>query len=107
MSADANLTTLLEAYNRVEPNRYRGGIVALTGFQYQVWSYLADYAQALVSNDLIKGGQSLASAFEALSDYTRNDESKTVCVQVKYSIDQRKLSAAAVEFASIDRFLSS
>ena len=107
MAADANLTALLEAYQLAEPNRYRGGIVALTGFQYQAWTYLADFAQALVSKNLLRGGQEFTEAFEALSDYTRASEGATVCVQVKHHLDQRKMSDAAAEFASIDRFLSS
>jgi hypothetical protein len=107
MSPDAKLTALLEAYRQAEPNRYRGGIVALTGFQYQVWSYLADFAQALVSNNLLAGGQAFTEAFEALSDYTRAGETGTICVQVKHRLDRRRMSDAAAEFASIDRFLTS
>lgn len=99
------LVSLLEAYAAAEPNRSRGGISALTGFQFQLWSHLADYAGALVSGDAPAGGSSFAEAFEALSDYTRSDRNTTVCVQTKSHITAANMADAAAEFAVIERFL--
>ena len=102
-----DLTELLKAYMAAEPNRARGGIVALTGFEYQIWSYLADFAVALSSNELIAGGAQFAYAFETLSDYTSTSGIGTICVQVKHHLDRRNMSFSAAEFAAIERFLHS
>jgi len=102
-----DLTHLLADYLATEPHRARGGISALTGFQFQIWFYLADYAKALVCNNLLVGGQAFTEAFETLSDYTRGDKGGTICVQAKYRLDRRGMAAAAAEFAAIERFLDS
>ena len=99
------LTDLLKAYVSAEPARARGGIVALSGYDYQIWSYLADFATALSSNELLSGGAEFAHAFEALSDYTRRAENGTICVQVKSHLDRPSMASAAAEFAAIARFI--
>jgi hypothetical protein len=101
------LTELMSMYSAAEPGRARGGIVALTGFEYQIWSHLADYALALTSNQLDAGGRQFADAFEVLSDYTRAADRGTVCVQVKHHLDRRSMALAAAEFAAIERFVVS
>lgn len=105
--ANNDLTELVKAYVAAEPNRARGGIVALSGFEYQIWSYLADFALALSSSDLLVGGSQFVYAFETLSDYTRRSETGTICVQVKHHLDRRNMELAGAEFASIERFLES
>jgi hypothetical protein len=100
-----DLTELVKAYVAAEPNRSRGGIAALSGFEYQIWSYLADFVLALSSNDLLTGGLKFSHAFETLSDHTRTFENKTICVQVKKLLDRRSMALAGAEFAAIERFL--
>jgi hypothetical protein len=102
-----DLERILQAYADAEPSRARGGIVALTGFQYQIWCYLADYLQALAANNPFKGGIAFVDAFEALSDYTRATRQGAVCVQVKHYLDASALGEAAVEIAAIERFFTS
>lgn len=100
------LTKLLEAYLREQPHRALGGVRALSGFEYQLRSYLADFGQVLVEDGgLHQGGERFANALEALSDHTRTDGDLTVCVQVKRTLRADSLAAAAAEFAIVDAFL--
>ena len=104
MSTD--LTPLLEDYIRAQPNRALGGVRALSGFEYQVRTYLADFACALVDGaSLGDEGETFANAMEALSDHTREDGTSTVCVQVKRTLTRQTLADAAGEFVLIDEFL--
>src|ERR1043165_2139594 len=100
----SDLTQLIKAYIATEPNRARGGIVALSGFEYQVWSYLADFAESLSSDNVLSGGLQFINAFETLSDYTRGAGASTVCVQTKQHLNRSAMSLAAAEFAAVERF---
>ena len=67
-----DLTQLLEDYIRAQPNRALGGVRALSGFEYQIRSYLADFGEALVVGEqLQQAGDGFANAMETLSDHTR------------------------------------
>ena len=106
MSED-RLTTLLQEYEAAQPGRARGGVYALSGFNYQLRTYLADFVVALVSEvDVEQRGTGFANALEALSDYTRSEAGQLVCVQVKRTLTRQSLQAAALEFATIDLFMS-
>lgn len=101
-----DLTPLLEDYIRAQPNRALGGVRALSGFEYQVRAYLADFARALVDGtSLADEGEVFANAMEALSDHTRRDGAATVCVQVKRTLTRQTLADAAGEFVLVDEFL--
>jgi predicted RNA-binding protein with RPS1 domain len=101
-----DLTPLLEDYIRAQPNRALGGVRALSGFEYQVRAYLADFARALVDGtSLADEGEGFANAMEALSDHTRQDGAATVCVQVKRTLTRQTLADAAGEFVLVDEFL--
>lgn len=102
------LTRLLEDYIRAQPNRALGGVRAFSGFEYQIRSYLADFAQGLADGcALHEAGEGFAHALEALSDHTRQDGDLTVCVQVKRTLTTSTLADAAAEFALVDEFLQS
>jgi len=101
-----DLTSLVQAYIAAEPNRARGGIVAITGFEYQIWCYLADYVEDIRAGKLATARQ-FDNAFETLSDHTRGSAGATVCVQVKSHLDPHAMSLAAAEFAAIERFMNS
>jgi hypothetical protein len=105
--SQADLTALVAAYAAAEPDRARGGVVALLGLQYQIWVYLADFAAALASNQLVDGGQQFDHGFESLSDHTGASSTGLLCVQVKHHLDHDRMGAAAVEFAAIERFIDS
>ena len=101
-----DLTRLLNEYIQVQPRRALGGVRALSGFEYQIRIYLADFSEALAAVDgLLLGGNIFANALEALSDHTRNDRHLTVCVQVKRTLTRQTLADAAEEFALADEFL--
>ena len=101
-----DLTRLLEAYLSEQPQRAVGGVRALSGFEYQLRSYLADFGQALAEDGTLhQGGERFANALEALSDHTRTDGDLTVCVQVKRTLRADSLADAAAEFAIVDTFL--
>jgi hypothetical protein len=99
------LLRLLEEYAAVEPHRSKGGIAAISGLQYQVWVYLAEYVGALVKRLDEPSHAKYVEGFEVLSDYLATRPEGLVCVQVKKRIDARALQNAAVEFAAIDSFL--
>jgi hypothetical protein len=101
-----DLTSLLKAYLSEQPHRALGGVRALSGFEYQLRSYLADFGQALVEDGALhQGGKLFANALEALSDHTRTDGDLTVCVQVKRTLRADSVADAAAEFAVVDAFL--
>ncbi len=104
-----DLIRLLKQYQSEHPHRALGGLRALSGFEYQLRSYLADFGQALVASEAFafqQGGEHFAYALEALSDHTRTDGDLTVCVQVKSTLwGTGNLANAAVEFAIVDAFL--
>ena len=103
---DHNLTRLLKDYTQEQPHRALGGVRALSGFEYQIRAYLADFAQSLAgTGDIGEPGDQFANAMEAFSDYTRFDENLTVCVQVKRTLTTNTRADAATEFALIDIFL--
>lgn len=107
-TAGPDLTRLLKKYLSEQPHRALGGVRALSGFEYQLRAYLADFGQALVADGaLLQGGESFANALEALSDHTRTDGDLTVCVQVKRTLRTDSLADAAAEFAIVDAFLES
>nr|VFJ46717.1 MAG: hypothetical protein BECKFW1821B_GA0114236_100151 [Candidatus Kentron sp. FW] len=97
-----NLAALLTRYEKEHPQRALGGVRALTGFDYQLRVYLADFVQTLADS------KEAAHLMEAFSDFAQNTpQGDTVFVQVKRTLTRATLSAAAVEFATIDHFLCS
>ena len=101
-----SLSALLTEYAESDPKRAAGGLHALSGFDYQLRVYLADFAAALVdSTSLEAAGYRFANALEALSDYTRLDQEHLVCVQAKFTLSMETLGKSALEFTLIDRFL--
>lgn len=104
--AASSLCALLDAYIRAQPSRALGGVRALSGFEYQIRAYLADFAEALAGGDgLQQSGEGFAHALEVLSDHTRRDGDLTVCVQVKRTLTTATLADAAAEFVLVDEFL--
>ncbi len=98
-----NLASLLSRFHERYPRRAKGGAYALAGFDLQLRAHLADFAQRLVfENDIESAGQEFLEAF---SDYTHQESAKTVCVQVKRTLDSRSMSMAAAEFVVLDEFL--
>jgi hypothetical protein len=99
------LTELLRAYTRREPRRVTGGLLALSGFDLQLRTALADFGAALADGGEALGRQG-GVLVEAFSDYFRPDANRTVCVQVKRTLDRSALRQAAGEMAAIDAFLA-
>ena len=103
--SDEELASLLQRY-RDERGGRLGGVYALSGFDFQLRCYLADYVTELAApNQLEITGTEFAAALESFSDYTRRDVADTVCVQVKTTLRLGSLRAALAEFADIERFL--
>ncbi len=76
---------------------------ALSGFNYQLWAYLAEVCEALADGEL-EAANTLTP--EALSDFLRTDDDRLVCVQVKRTLGSRLAARDAVrEFLVIDEFL--
>nr|VFJ62526.1 MAG: S1 RNA binding domain-containing protein [Candidatus Kentron sp. FW] len=99
---EMNLAALLTRYEKEHPQRALGGVRALTGFDYQLRVYLADFVQTLADS------KEAAHLMEAFSDFAQDTaQGDTVFVQVKRTLTRATLSAAAVEFATIDHFLRS
>ncbi|WP_412481723.1 S1 RNA-binding domain-containing protein [Pseudomonas asiatica] len=99
------LTSILSAYEQVQSRRALGGIYALTGFDYQLRCYLAEFAESLAGE-----GQGLDEAgglfLEALSDLAKQTEGgRLVCIQVKRTLTKETLKDAAAEVEAIDCFL--
>ena len=104
--ATSDLTSLLEEYVRAQPSRALGGVRALSGFEYQLRVYLADFAKALSDGDQLQlDGTKFANVLEALSDHTLRKDHLTVCVQVKRTLSRQTLADAGAEFAYVDAFL--
>lgn len=100
------LTELLAKYAAVQPNAARGGLAALSGFDYQIRLYLADFVSALASHfEFEREGERFINAFEALADFTRAKGNQLVCVQAKTRFNKSTARKAAVEFCRIDEFL--
>lgn len=92
-----DLTPLLEDYIRAQPNRALGGVRALSGFEYQIRSYLADFAKALVDGtSLANEGEGFVNAMEALSDHTRRvpqSSSRSSRISASDRVDRRGIRA--------------
>jgi hypothetical protein len=114
------VTEVLRLYDQENRSRSRGGLYAISGFAFQVYAYLADYAALLVKADETGAedrpddqSQPGFVDFESLSDYLikkdRGDYveegDSVVCVQAKRTLTRETLSKAAEEFVAIDRFL--
>lgn len=101
-----DLLEILKEYANAEPNRARGGLVALAGFDFQLRSYLADFVEVLARKEgLNPAGERLVSQLETLSDYLRSNAGRTVVVQAKRTLTRAVLSQTAIEFARLDLFL--
>ena len=101
------LIDLLARYQEAEKHRAWGGVRALSGWDFQLRSYIADFALALVRSDnLVKAGEDLVEALlEAFSDYSLAQLRNTVVVQAKRSLTSTTLRKTANEFLIIDAFL--
>jgi len=90
------ITSILSAYEGVEPRRALGGIYALSGFDYQLRCCLAALVDSLVGETtaLDECGRVFV---EALSDIaTKTDDDYLVCVQVKRTLTAKTLKDSAV-----------
>ena len=98
-----DLIELLGRFDQRYPRRARGGLYALAGFDLQLRAHLADFAQRLALGDNVyTAGEEFLEAF---SDFTRQEGSQTVCVQVKRTLNAASMARAALEFVLIDEFL--
>ena len=102
---DDSLASLLQRYRSQRVGR-AGGVYALTGFDFQLRTYLADYVMELANPEkLAVAGAEFSSALESFSDYTRRSAADVVCVQVKTTLGRRELRTALREFVDIAEFL--
>ena len=75
------LSELLQVYGKEQFRRATGGLYSLSGFDFELRCYLADFVQALSSaHEIEKAGDYFLEAF---SDFTRQSGSELVCVQIK------------------------
>lgn len=100
-----SISTLLSAYELTQPHRARGGIYALSGFNYQLRFYLYRFIDSLLA-----GGCNLAQEggifIEALSDLAEQRENGAlICVQIKRTLTKETLKSAAEEVSAIQKFL--
>ncbi len=100
-----DITDVLRAYSDVEQRRATGGVLALSGFDFQTRVYVADLAEALATDrhTLQPAGEVFV---EALSDLLKRDAEHLVCVQIKRTLTPKTFRGAAAEVAAISRFLS-
>ncbi len=98
------LGELLGAYVRAGRKRAQGELWPLSGFDYQLRAFLADFVQALIDKDSSETAD--GNLLEALSDYASREGGNLILVQVKRTLTRATLRAAAVEFIAIDEFLN-
>lgn len=103
----AGLQKVLDAYAEEHPNRAKGGLRALSGFDFQIRCYLADFFTNLASEeDYAAAARVFDQRFETLEDYMRRGERGCVVVQAKRRLTPTLMAEAAVEFARIEQFLA-
>ena len=97
-----SLIDLLNRYDEQHSARARGGLRAIAGFDFQLRSYLADFASLLAQDsDIQQAGQVFLEAF---SDSARVEDDRVVCVQVKRTLTKTRLGEAAEEAVILDEF---
>lgn len=97
-----SLIDLLNRYDEQHSHRARGGLRAIAGFDFQLRSYLADFASLLAQDSEIQhAGQVFLEAF---SDEARVEDDRVVCVQVKRTLTKTRLGEAAEEAVILDEF---
>ena len=104
-----SLLDVLARYVEASPRRAWGGLYALSGFDYQLRSYLAAFADALAaaSNIEAAGTDFEMPLLEVFSDTVQVSDERTVFVQLKRRLTMASMKAAAEEFVAIDTFLES
>ena len=96
------INDLLNRYADEHSHRARGGLRAIAGFDFQLRSYLADFASLLAQDsDIERAGQVFLEAF---SDSARVEADRVVCVQVKRTLTKSRLGEAAEEAVILDEF---
>jgi hypothetical protein len=98
---DDSIQKILDTYRSQQPKRATGGLYALSGFRFQLLSYLADFVTQVISQGVPedKGG-----LVEFLSDYSSSRAGNLLLVQCKTRLTKQALMKAAVEFVHIERF---